>query len=229
MPARQATSRPAPAGQASRQRGSSPQRPSVTGMPTSSCRSVNTVARRTLGPASGDTNSPVLPIQPRPARVAAVLWAKTPAASQSPDSGRSAVDGGRGADRLVAALRAGPRPARRRRRRAGRSGAGTRLGRRRGRRCSSLPSACGSMRAMSEIAMGRAGARARPGTLAAAPHRSMPARLQHVVDEHPVPHSAHRPAQTPLASNPASVPPRHGDARRRGRGAGVWPGRTGGN
>ena len=104
--------------------------PSVTGTPTVRSRSVNTVARRTLGPASGDTNSAVLPIQPRPARVAAVLWAKTPAASQSPDSGAELVDRGGGGDRLAAAFaqsrdqRVDGRVEQRR------SGAGTRLGRR---------------------------------------------------------------------------------------------------
>ena len=89
MPAFQVTSRPAPVGQASRQLWQLPQRPSVTGTPAARSRSVNTVARRTLGPASGETNNPVLPIQPSPARVAAVLWANTPAESQSPVAGVS--------------------------------------------------------------------------------------------------------------------------------------------
>ena len=73
MPGRHCTSRPQPAGQASTQSRQAPQRLSTTGSPAGSSRSVKTVARRTAGPNSGEMNSAVLPIHPRPACVAAVL------------------------------------------------------------------------------------------------------------------------------------------------------------
>ena len=83
MPARQRTSRPAPAGHASTQRRQPAHPPSVTGSAAASSASVNTVVRRTHGPSRGETKIAVLPIQPSPACVAAVLWAKTPAAVMS--------------------------------------------------------------------------------------------------------------------------------------------------
>ena len=63
----------APVGQAFTQSSHSPQRSSVNGLSKGSTASVTTLHQRTWGPSVGVTHSVCLPIQPRPAMVAAAL------------------------------------------------------------------------------------------------------------------------------------------------------------
>ena len=89
MPAVHSTSRPAFIGQASTQRRQAAQRLSVMGTPAGSGRSVKTVVSRTAAPNRADTYTAVLPIQPRPAWVAAILCENTPGSPQSSTGGSS--------------------------------------------------------------------------------------------------------------------------------------------
>ena len=129
-PARRAGGEPAPDDarrRAGHRAAPAARRPSVTGSPTGRSASVNTVARRTHGPRRGETKIAVLPIQPSPACVAAVLWAKTPAFVQSKSPTSDLPWAGRARLRRHGRGAATPRPARQSRGR--RSRAGTRRSR----------------------------------------------------------------------------------------------------